>query len=156
MFVWCSPHLIPVIIFCCRNVECLNLLLSSGTDLNKRDVMGRWVSPPFLPQTGLTEVPLSSLSPPSFLTGHRCTMRLLMGGISALWPWWALALRSTSLTRQAVLPCTTLLPPKPSAGLGNPHLSLDVLSESPDQHEPPNSAHILQNTEWWSDWLIFS
>lgn len=24
-----------------RNVECLNLLLSSGTDLNKRDIMGR-------------------------------------------------------------------------------------------------------------------
>lgn len=39
-----------------------------------------------------------------------------MGGISALWPWWALALRSTSLTRRAVLPCTTLPPPKPSAG----------------------------------------
>lgn len=27
--------------FFARNVECLNLLLSSGTDLNKRDIMGR-------------------------------------------------------------------------------------------------------------------
>lgn len=28
-------------VFFSRNVECLNLLLSSGTDLNKRDIMGR-------------------------------------------------------------------------------------------------------------------
>lgn len=32
-----------MVFFLCRNVECLNLLLSSGTDLNKRDIMGRWV-----------------------------------------------------------------------------------------------------------------
>ncbi len=55
-------------------------------------------------------------------------MRLLMGGTSALWPWWALALRSTSLTRQAVLPCTTLPPPKPSAGW-KIDLSFCVVSE---------------------------
>lgn len=33
-----------IIFFPSRNVECLNLLLSSGTDLNKRDIMGRWAS----------------------------------------------------------------------------------------------------------------
>lgn len=103
-----------------RNVECLNLLLSSGADLNKRDIMGRWV-PPLLLSTLQTSKTCDFneflLSPCVLAAGPRCTMRLLMGGTSALWPWLALALRSMSLTRQAVLPCTTLLPLKPLAGL---------------------------------------
>lgn len=87
--------------------------------MNKRDLMGRWVP-------GCSSLVLyffvfrQTLSSSPFclpLAGHRCTMRLLMGGTSAPWPWWTLALRSMSLTRRAALPCTTVPPPRPSAGL---------------------------------------
>lgn len=81
-----------------------------------------------------------------------------MGGTSALWPWWALALRSTSLTRRAVLPCTTLPPPKPSAGLKT-CLSPSVLAlKHQKQHKRPNSVRVWQEInscsrtliDWWN------
>lgn len=85
-----------------RNIDCLNLLLNSGADLDIKDHLGRSVVLRFVTSTW-TEVTFVPL-----IAGLLCITLLLTRTVSVLSHWWELVLKSMSLTSQAAVLCTVL------------------------------------------------
>lgn len=101
-------------VFHCRNLECLNLLLNTGADFNRKDSFGRCV---YLYTTSVIHYAnvfffillILGLDKIFSSLGHLCTTQLQTATTSACLLWWVQEPMSMSWTRGAAPPSTTPL-----------------------------------------------
>lgn len=96
-----------------RNLECLNLLLNTGADFNRKDSFGRCVSlysPKIIHHVnGFMIFLIVRLEKIFSSLGHLCTTQLQTATTSACLLWWVQEPMSMSWTRGAAPPSTTPL-----------------------------------------------